>query len=154
MHHFYLDKLYIKLKEILISTIWEYQPLSRLQQWWEKKHRKNVLFVEILRTYLSVRLRVNKIIFKSYCILKTFTAFPKHETRTQTFTVAHPRCAGIASPGFHRMSSWARGRSGRFSRGPPPGGSPSSRGGYAVGVSGGSRSRPVSGCGLWPTTWS
>ena len=51
-----------------------------------------------------------------YCMKRTFTAHQvqnKDKNRTSTHnikTVAHPYCAVYASPEFHSVSSWARGR--------------------------------------------
>ena len=88
-----------------------------------------------------------KIVFKSYCIKTTFTAHQVHERiinkHAEHETVAHPRCTVNASPEFHSVSSWARGRSWLLSRGLPPCGSPRMCRRRVVVVCRCSRSRPV-----------
>ena len=57
-----------------------------------------------------------EIIFKSYCIEKQHSLRIKYMKGLTSSTrniraVAHPRCTVNASPEFHSVSSWARGRS-------------------------------------------
>ena len=53
-----------------------------------------LIFVYLRKTFHGLRVTA----FNIHCI-------SRNKTRTQTFTVAHPRCAGVASSGFHSVSS-------------------------------------------------
>ena len=69
-------------------------------------------------------------------------------------TVAHPRCTVDASPEFHSVSSWARGRSWLLNRGSPPCGSPKKCRRRVVVVCSGARSLPGGGRCPWCSPWS